>query len=105
MSHDSPFLALQGNLRVCKECCEIFTEFRLGKLKLPEKANQTSDPMMSDHSPTSPHPSSLGVESPQPLQGRAFVISVGRVAGYFYHTPLYSVGGVAGYFTTPLSTV
>jgi hypothetical protein len=61
---------LQGNLRVCKECCEIFTEFRLAKVKAPE-ANQTSDSMKIDHTPTSPHPSSLqvGVESSQPLQG------------------------------------
>ncbi len=63
---------------MCKECCEIFTEFtqesmkiHQDKTKLSEKPSQPSDSILSDHTPTSPRPASLqvGVESPQSLQG------------------------------------
>ena len=70
-NHYLPLLPTQGNLRVCKECCEIFTEFRMAKLKGPDKASQPSDSAMSDHSPSVSHPPSLqvGVEANQQLQG------------------------------------
>ena len=84
-------LTLQGNLRVCKECCEIFTEFRLGKVKVPEKANQPSDSMKSDHTPTSPHPSSLqvGAESSQALTSKSVLeVDWGLLFIPFISTPL-----------------
>ena len=51
---------------MCKDCCEIFTEFRLSKMS----KSQPGDPVKPDHPPSPLHPSvkQLGMESPQSLQ-------------------------------------
>ena len=61
------YCLVQGNLRTCRDCCEVFNEFRLSKIM--EKAVQPSDSIAVDHTPSSSHSSKIGGESPQPLHG------------------------------------
>ncbi len=69
----SPNVVAQGNLRTCRDCFEVFNEFR--RSRGPEKSIQLqSDTIPIDPIPSASLSSKMGGESPQPLHGMFSVV-------------------------------
>ena len=60
---------LQGNLRVCKECLDIFQEFHSSKMKQEVNSNQPSDSQAITDGSLSPRPPPMMGTPPKPQMG------------------------------------